>query len=602
MKKVLYCLFGLLLLFGCEYEVHENYIELKKPADSVGMTIQLEAESSGDTLLIWTDYVTIRYNFATSGSNAIGCIFQLGSQQWVMQGATGSFDIYRSNLGGNGLYELTCEMYASSGSGSIADQLGQEGYQGVYKWPVKVAYQPTEWRPLSHTINKDGYLELSWSRFPFDTSLFDRYEISNGSWSWTSISNINQLSYVCKEYVGQGVTFAVTAHFKDHRTPWPMGQVTLDKLDIEATFDYSRADSIVMKWSNPYRSVITAYEYVSGRVLVDEASAREVCLPYSPFGSAYPYIGLSVETSDPSARGIASGLSAQCPYRSSCGMVITSDGGAGRYGYNPAKDMLYVSSHGEIDRWAYPFVARKDTYEGPGWYVYQYALVDKHTAMAVYDGNFIDLCMGGETNKVVRMPMHNAGMLTGQPTVTNNGKVIAFTSTQAGVMGEVFDVQSGLFETEFPVLPDYPYGIGVAMTPDGAYLITETDIGLSVLSMQGYTISQTRRWTMQYDNWCVNPVNSGELYVSFDSKISKYRTSDLSLVASWDMPGMRVGNVDPKSGYLLVHSDKKIAVIDPKTGRILYSMPVDTYWCGLYGNMLLSVNGFALNLEKELNR
>lgn len=144
-----------------------------------------------------------------------------------------------------------------------------------------------------------------------------------------------------------------------------------------------------------------------------------------------------------------------------------------------------------------------------------------------------------------------------------------------------------------------------AFSADGRYLCYEhsNKNSLTALTLENNQIASTKKLDRSFSAWCMNPCDAGQLIVSSEGKIYLYNCSDLSLVGTLDYPETIVCNVDPKTGYLLLSGGVNIKVVDLKTNTLLYTKKVASYSeCKLYGNMLISNNGFALNIEKHLKR
>ncbi len=607
MKKVLCCLFVLLLLFGCEYEVHDNYIELEKPADEVAVVVELEAANDGESIYLDQRETTVRVNITVGGRRPEMCAFRLGEYTWDIVGGSGSFTINNSWLY-DPEYTLTCEMYASTGTGSIAEQAGEEWYMGSYSWPVKVIREGENAEYLAHQVNAEGYFELSWRKFPLNEDVFEGYTIEVASASGTRfatyVSDVNELSHVYKSYAGQQAVFQVSARVKGREEPWRIGRLALDAYTIGMTCDYHRDDSIVVRWDSPYPAAVVTAMGAYEEILKAKTRDREFCVSYPPFGSDDNALVLRLE----SAFSVDNEQWLMYDYasggRRSKGVMIAPRGNWARFGYNPVEDVVYVSSYGESTALQCPGFTSLGTYNGSyDSNVLLYGNSQYSSRTIACHAHSVDIFEGKHMRQVVTIPLEVFQVLEGVPTLTKDGKLVVFKSGfgKANVV-QFYQAETGALEAETP----FPYymNMEIGITSDGAYLLCQTNgSDIVVVAMNGYAIGETRR--LYFPNpvmsWCTSPVDPDDLFVSVGDEIRHYHVRDLSLVNTWKMPDMKIGNIDPKTGNLLVFNSKKMCVIHPKTDKLIHRMDIRIYnELSLYGNILISDTGYALNLEKEL--
>lgn len=595
----------MLLFFGCEYETHDNNIELTKPDEQVEMAIRLNVENDGESILLWNERTVIEYDFTAGEHPPFGCVFSMGDFSWEVSGASGRFTLQSPLTQGD--YTLKCTMYARTGSGSIAEQVGMEWYTASYSWPIKVMRDQHTAGSVKHRVNADGYLELSWDKFPISEDLFDGYTITEISpfepKIVVSIPNVNQLSYAFKSYVGQQARFQVVARVKGRDRPWVMGNLDMETYDINLTCDYSRPDSVVVRWHNPFKAAV-AHVYNSwDETLKLKTQQKEFCLPYADFGGYDIHYKISMETLTP----VVSEQWDPCLYwfsiRQRSGELIAPKDNWARIGYNPIEDVLYVSSYGESLAWQCPALTQLGSYNGSrDSNVSVYALSQHTPRMGAAHDYTVDIYEGKAMQQVKTIRVNPDCSLSGTPTLTKDGKLVVFVHTYEGYKAVFYSAETGDMEAETSL----PYSLGRSayMTTDGVYILGEFNGEIMVCRMNGSTVSATYQLALPtLQGWCINPSNSEDLFVSTGSEIRRYRCRDLSLVSSWPIQDMQVGNVDPKSGYLLIYGYKTMHILDSKTGKIVYSMPISpSVELKLYGNLLVSNLGYALNLEKELSK
>ena len=73
-----------------------------------------------------------------------------------------SFDLIPGQLA-DGVYKLSVNANFTSGTGSLAEQMGMEQYSGGLSWTIRVISHPENYFKADYRLNKEGYLEYYWS-------------------------------------------------------------------------------------------------------------------------------------------------------------------------------------------------------------------------------------------------------------------------------------------------------------------------------------------------------------------------------------------------------------------------------------------------------
>lgn len=603
MNKNVLCFFSvfILLLIGCEYQVGDNFIEVERPTGEIEMGIELNADNDGQKIVISEESTTIKYNLNTSGHKLVVCVFSIGEKQWIQETYTGTFVIYKGNFP-VGNYTLKCDVYVSSGSGSIADQTGMENYLGTYSWPVEImTYEVPEYS-LAYKINADGYLELSWDKPLLNESMFDYYRVV-GDGLDVKITDRDQLSYVYKSHIGQSAYYQLSVCFKDDRIPWILGFVNLEMQYPEITYDTSDPDSLQINIKRLYKSVMNI-EY-DRKTLVRECTADFIRVPYADFGASNPEMVVEIVPWEESDRIIGAVLHSYKSVQASPGILIAPQQNWARFGYNLQEDVLYVSSYGEITNWLWPDIIRYKEYKGPdGNNVNNYALSMYSNRMAAAHDRTIDVLEGKDMQSVQTIRLDNSYPSIGAMTFTESDKLMVCLSYMQGQAVYVYRMSDGALESSFD-FPEYLNVYNSSFSSDGHYLCCEDGnrSGFTLVTLENGRPVSMKKLDISYSTLCMNPLNPEQLIVSAQGKIFLYNCRDLSLENTLDYQGMVVGNVDPKTGFLLLRGSGNVKVIDMKTNTVLYTKKVSTYSnCKLYGNVLLSNTGYALHIEKYLRK
>lgn len=600
-KNVSCLLYIFILLFtGCEYQVGDNFIDVEKPAGEIEMSVELTADNDGQKIVISEESTTIKYNLNTSGHKLVVCIFSMGEKQWIEKVASGVFVINKGEVP-VGNYTLKCDIYVSSGSGSIADQTGMENYLGTYSWPVEVITYEEPAYSLTYKTNADGYLELSWEKPLLNESIFDYYRVIGSSLD-VKITDRDQLSYICKSHIGQSTDYQVSVYFKNGRTPWLLGYANLPMQYPEITYDSSDPDSLQINIIRPYKSVMNI-EY-DRKLLVSEYAADFIRVPYAAFGASNPEMVVEVLPWDKADRVFGANIQKYESVQASSGILIAPEQNWARYGYNVQEDIMYVSSYGEITNWLWPDIIRYKEYKGPdGNNVNNYALSMYNSRMAAAHNQTIDVLESKEMQHVRTIKLENPYSFVGAMTFTKDDKLVCLVSSLNQTV-LVYRMSDGALENSFE-FSEYLNAYNASFSSDGRYLCCENSdrSGFTMVILENNRPVSMKKMDLSYSGLCMNPLNPEQLIVSTNGKIQVYNCRDLSLVHSLDYPGMLVSNVDPKTGFLLLRGSGNVKVVDMKTNTVLYTKEVSSFSeCKLYGNVLLSNTGYALHIEKYLKK
>ena len=251
LTKVTQLIILMVVFYGCEYNLtKENFLELQPPSDT--RIFSLNLIPIGDTIKIFKK-TDLTYNFNSNGLDISKANFRLQDKTWNFYSDKGSLSIdpldYKV-----GYDTLTLAIYLKSGTGSIADNIGAEGYYLQKKWIVLMDGRPAPALTATKSITKDGFLKIEWPKC--DQLNFVAYEIEASSGSRSiqrTIKDANKTFYVDSLYVGGNYTVRISTKVEGNFTWGKILELHEDPLQIK--IKEIGFDSLQISWNkSPYKA------------------------------------------------------------------------------------------------------------------------------------------------------------------------------------------------------------------------------------------------------------------------------------------------------------------------------------------------------------
>ena len=247
-KNYIIALFVLFLIAflsnSCEYEPHKVfyravYEDVPPPEVQV---VEMFIES--DTVFLYSDK-KIRFKFVSSDQEIEAVRFVIDDvEKYIVSSNTGIFTLVYNSLT-YGIHTLDLEVYTAKGSGSIAEQLGLEGYVFTKTWVLDVVdYMGNINNTITSTV-KNGLLNLTWARYR--GSDFSEYILNKSGYS-AEIIKLSSNHYIDRSYVGEFAMYDVKVSTADGLLlPW--GNLLLGGDLPRLYFSVSDNNLYTVKWN-----------------------------------------------------------------------------------------------------------------------------------------------------------------------------------------------------------------------------------------------------------------------------------------------------------------------------------------------------------------
>jgi len=262
-------LISVLSFSSCIYEPPDRITEIRSDFSPPDYVISQTIDFDSDTLYVW-GRTMFNFSFLSSDQGISAVTFDFLGKNLSFESGSGSFNVDPAGFQ-DGSYTLTCKVFVHSGTGSLADHLGAEGY--VYKKVfVLIVEGPGDSNfGFTHTTIENGFLRIHWKNF--NRSYFDSYKITvrdsalNHFFSKT-ITDANVTSLIDSSFVGGSVNFSILVTCKDgdgNSRDFGSDEFTY-RFPVKLSFN-EEGDSLELNWTNiPFNHTIYSNQVSLGHI------------------------------------------------------------------------------------------------------------------------------------------------------------------------------------------------------------------------------------------------------------------------------------------------------------------------------------------------
>lgn len=242
---------ALVLIQSCEYETPEKVTYVNPDSTSPALT-ELALDLNTDILSVCG---LTRFNFSliSSDQSIMVVVVNCLGKTFTTEGPSGYFEVDPTTFP-DGEYKVQMDVYTHSGTGSLADKIGSEGYLFTREWILKIQRPSFIKVKFLDSSVENGFLKIQWQKL--ELPYFQYYKIiatdSSLNHSFTKIIyDVNSTSLIDSSFVGGKAEFTLMVAFNQCEDP--SKEYFSDKLIYRypayITFD-ERADSMTINWTN----------------------------------------------------------------------------------------------------------------------------------------------------------------------------------------------------------------------------------------------------------------------------------------------------------------------------------------------------------------
>jgi hypothetical protein len=253
----------------------EEYLSDVEPP-SANRVMNLELSEQSDTISIYT-LTRINYSFNADGLKIHLIKFSLGSQGWNMTGSAGTIEI-DPRYYQEGYYKLNVEIYTNTGTGSIGDILGYEGYYATHVWTIRVIKSSSD-LILSANKTDNGFLKLEWEKY--DQPNFVSYVLRLPDSEEITITDPDKNFFIDTTYVCGWALYEVTCNVYGGPDYSSSDQLVINEYIDDIYFTAKDLDSLTIFWNRLKYNCL--YTLEMGQEIHENTSDTSITIPHPGF-------------------------------------------------------------------------------------------------------------------------------------------------------------------------------------------------------------------------------------------------------------------------------------------------------------------------------
>lgn len=593
-------------LSGCEYELTKEYFrDLSKPRDTHSFDLNLK--TTQDTIFIY-DKVNLSYDFNTDHLNVWEIKFSIGDKVIVSTKNTSGVITLNAEDYTVGIYKLKATIVTHSGTNSMADNLGAEGYKVEKEWILEINkyYTPVIKNPVI-SKTKEGFLKISWEKFskPY---IFLSYNLDLPSNGKVVITDINVTSIVDSMYIGYGYSTMMYVMIKGQynessnnafaNISYKLPVIHFEKIGFDSLRLYWNQSTFKTKYhvfinkSNPH------YLYNLNKDLLKNNLDTSVVIHQAGFEDNLAF-DLQIEsyTTTDGRSPLKSTMNAAYYH---WGLYFVNLGGL-NLSYNMKENTLYYTVYG------YVYSCDISTFEKFKyvWWsptsIGNNACPTNSTKVAVLSPTNLYIYNNKNLDSNISMPLQRDSYYMSM----SDNEMVVMISQNYGL--EYISVAEKKIIASHP-LTSNTSTIKWSMASssnDGKYTCVISTNDINIFEFNNPIISKSYSATSIYRSCLFDKKIAYTLYLTKEnSDILEIRNAaNFSLINTIKMSSSNafLCNIDPQTGFLLTADLINAYIISLKTGKTLYSLRCTSSKPRLYGGKLISGNGLYIDISEKLH-
>lgn len=562
MKNLYFIISAAMLLFtACEYSPSgSNFLDLTPPEDNIPVEISLNEIDPSDTIYLYKP--TSFLLKIKSPKDLKQAVVLLDGEKELLNiwGNSKGFMFYPDQVD-EGVHTLTIGATFASGTGSLADLMGMEGYAGELSWNIRVIHNAQERFEVDYRINKEGFLELFWDN-AVPESFIESYTIRSRSTQETDviIQNSTQKSFVDYGYVCGYAFYEVKTQLKDSTTLWQV--FTIDKPIPAVHFEDLDLDNLRVYWDKPFANgrfnIIADDENIIASALQDTT----ITIPQL-WGETRRF---TVEVK-PRMTGYDNFYNNKIAYGNFTQGVFLNIPNWPLYAYNSTDNIIYTSSYSDLVAFNATTLKKLNSVsiQGNPWgllYGGKIATAPHNSTVAAMTGEETWIFTDSRFMDPVIIRSLSGKVNTRLAALTSNDRFFVVQKESNHCL--VFNTLTGGKIFQFPFTYDTEYDIPdhVSVSENGRYFCASSENGIEIFEIDGTTTNLLYTDTRHYRGAVFVPSRPDELLLRVGSSFELRQIPGFNIIQKLDVPetGATLCNIDPATMNLLYHQDDSLRV------------------------------------------
>lgn len=604
MNKFNFIILTIALLFvACEYDPSgNNFVELTPPEDYIPIEISLNDVNPSDTIYLYQN-TSISITINTSKDLLQAAVLLDGQDYKNMWNNSLSFVIDPDQIN-EGVHKLSVNAVFTSGTGSLAEMMGMEGYMGELSWNIRVIHNPQDQFELGYHINKDGYLELFWENV-VPESVIEKYTVQSGLTQNTdiTINDANQKSFVDYGYVCEYAYYEVKTYLKD-------GNIFEQTLSIDTPtptvyFEDLGLDSLRVFWDKPIAN--GRFNLIEdNNTIASEIRDTSIIIPQL-FGKTRKFM-LEIKPQVAEYDNYYNRFNASGSFCQGTSLELPN---WPLYAYNITNNIIYSTKYNSLVAFDATTLEEINTVSING---HPWGLIYGGKIASAPHNSTVAAMTGEETwifndsrliNPIIISPLRG-NVNTRLSALTSNDRF--FVVEKDSNICKIFNSLTGekIFEFPFTYKTRYTFPDFVTVSEDGQFFCAPSENGIEIFEINGTTTNLLYTDTRQYNGAMFVPSQPDKLLLRVGSNIELRQIPGFNLIQTLDVSanGATLCNIDPASMSLLYYQNGSLRVckIDNLSETIFKIRSKETT-CKMFNNKLLTygMGGITFDINPYLS-
>lgn len=581
------------LFVACEYDPSgNNYIDLTPPEVNIPIQISLNNINPSDTILLYSN-TTISINISSTKNLKQAVVLLDGNEYENMWGNSLSFVFYPDQVS-EGLHKLTVGAVFASGTGSLAELMGMEGYTGELSWNFRVIHNPQDRFEVKSRIDQNGYLEVYWENVIPD-SYIASYSISGLTFdSELVFTDAKQKSFIDSAYACGTGYYEVKTHLKDgrvfsqyHSFEYPVPDLYFEDLGLNKLRVY---------WDKTI--VNSRFTLVCGNLLCASVVRDTSVIIPQLFGLTRRftlYVG-------PENVDLENFHNKHSVWGNFCQGVSLELPNWPLYSYSTTDNIIYTTRYDQLialDANTLQEVSSVLINGSSGGISFggKTATAPHNSTIAAMTGRETLIYTDSRFANPIKISPLRGDVNTRLAALTSNDRF--FVVEQDSSSCKVFNSLTGekIFEIPFTYKTRYTFPSFVTVSENGQFFCASSENGIEVFEINGTVASLLYTDTREYKGAMFVPSQPNKLLLRVGSNMELRQIPDFSIVQTLDVSGKGaiLCNIDPATQNLLYHQNDSLRVCSINNlSETIFKIRSNEATCKMFNNKLLTYgNGGA---------